>query len=51
MNKLSENKPSLQDQPNKLVPANDALNEQDLTKVSGGVKRREQDQPGNEMAH
>jgi bacteriocin-like protein len=52
MNKPSEIKTSPQDEPNKLNPANDELNEQDLNKVSGGTfKHRDQEQPGNEMAH
>jgi bacteriocin-like protein len=52
MNKPSENKPSLQDGPNKLNLAKDELNEQDLNKVSGGrLKDRDQEQPGTEMTH
>jgi hypothetical protein len=52
MNKRSENKRSLQDEPNKLNPAKDDLNEQDLKNVSGGARKdRDQEQPGNEMAH
>ena len=52
MNKPSEIKTSLQDEPNRLNPANDELNERDLNKVSGSTfKHREQEQPGNEMAH
>jgi hypothetical protein len=51
MNKQPENKPSVQDEPNELNPGKDELNEQDLNKVSGGRKDREQEQPGNEMAH
>jgi len=52
MNKQSENNPSLQDEPNKLNPAKHELDEQDLGKVSGGThKDRDQEQPGNEMAH
>jgi hypothetical protein len=52
MNKQSENQPSLQDGPNKLDPTKDELEQQDLNKVSGGrSKDREQEQPGNEMAH
>jgi bacteriocin-like protein len=51
MNKQSENKPSLQDEPNKPNSAKDELNEQDLNQVSGGrSKDRDQEQPGNEMA-
>jgi bacteriocin-like protein len=51
MNKQPENKSSVQDEPNKLNSAKNELNEQDLNKVSGGRKDREQDQPGNEMTH
>jgi bacteriocin-like protein len=51
MNKQPKSKSSVQDEPNKLNSAKDELNEQDLNKVSGGRKDREQDQPGNEMAH
>jgi hypothetical protein len=51
MNKKSENKPLLLDEPNKLNPAKVELNEQDLNKVSGGVKHRDEEQPGSEMAH
>jgi hypothetical protein len=51
MNKQPKSKSSVQDETNKLNSAKDELNEQDLNKVSGGRKDREQDQPGNEMAH
>jgi bacteriocin-like protein len=51
MNKPSENKSSLQGEPDKLNLAKDELNEQDLNKVSGGRKDRDQEQPGNEMSH
>jgi bacteriocin-like protein len=51
MNRQPENKSSVQDGPNTFDAAKDELNEQDLNKVSGGRKDREQDQPGNEMAH
>jgi hypothetical protein len=52
MHRQSENKPSLQDQPNKLSPAKDELNQQDLNKVSGGTRKHgDQEQPGNEMSH
>ncbi len=38
MNKQSENKAtSPQDEPNKLNPAKDELNEQELNKVAGGT--------------
>ncbi len=38
MNKQSENKTtSLQEEPNKLNPATDELNEQELNTVSGGA--------------
>ncbi len=51
MNKQPETKSSVPDAPNRLNSAKDELNEQDLNKVSGGRKDRDQDQPGNEMAH
>jgi bacteriocin-like protein len=51
MNQQPENKSSLQNEPNKLNSSKGELNEKELNEVSGGRKDREQDQPGNEMAH
>ncbi|HEY0911875.1 MAG TPA: bacteriocin [Bradyrhizobium sp.] len=51
MNQQPENKSSLHNEPNKLNSSKGELNEKELNEVSGGRKDREQDQPGNEMAH